>query len=408
MWKKFLKMIRYLSWASDTVTSVRLRKNFVVKIWFLMKRNYLDVEVYNYFRAVSTSGEFSERALSLCSHALRLNANNYNVWSYRKKILRNISYDPRKELCWIEELIRENPKNLYAWEHRRSIANLNLNYCDADTELELTENVLELDPKSYHAWQHRQWTIQTHKFSNFGLMTSEMKFANRMIQEDVRNNSAWNQRFFIIKQRGKIDFIFVKNEFSYVISKLKIAIDNESTWNYLRGLLNLFKDLKKLPHYQEFIDFVDNEFYEKKNINRHLIAFIIDTKIEMILEFHESNEMVQTEKVLQLCNLMAEKFDPLRKNYWKFVYKNFYFEKIKKRHASSDSGGTKSDETWKNKIGKKIAADEDLIEKNELNTKTSTKTKSKEKDQVRKTKNCEKPIGFGTDLLFEIMNKYNH
>lgn len=303
-------------------------------------------------------------------------------------------------------MIRGSPKNFHAWEHRRAIANLNLNYCDADTELNLTENILELDPKNYHAWQHRQWTIQTHKFSNFGLMSSEMKFAEKMIQEDIRNNSAWNQRFFVIKQRGKVDFIFVKNEFNYVINKVKIALDNESTWNYLRGLLSFFKELKKLPQYQEFVSFVENEFYEKKCVNRHLMAFIIDSKIEMILELCESNELVQSQKVYQLCNLMAEKFDPIRRNYWKFVYKNFYFEKIKKRREADDCvGGAKSDETWKDKIGKKLEdGDENLPEMREM----KSEAKLRKKVQFRKTDNLEKANGIGTDLLFEMVNKYNH
>ena len=299
-------------------------------------------------------------------------------------------------------MIRENPKNFYAWEHRRSIANLNLSYCDAETELNLTESILELDPKSYHAWQHRQWTIQTHKFSNFGLMTSEMKFADKMLQKDFRNNSAWNQRFFIIKQRGKVDFIFVKNELSYVINKLKIVIDNESTWNYLRGLLSFFKDLKKLPQYDDFVEFVENEFYENKNLNRHLISFIIDTKIEIILELYESNELVQSQKVFQLCNLMAEKFDPIRKNYWKFVYKHFYFEKIKKHHESNDSsGGAKLDQSWKEKIGKKLNEGDVFLDTCE----SKTKIKTKKKVEI---KHLEKANGIGTDLLFEIMNKYNN
>lgn len=354
---------------------------------------------------MSSNEEFSERALALCSHALRLNAHNYNVWSYRKKILRNINYDPRKELCWSEEMIRENPKNFHAWEHRRAISNLNLNCCDADTELELTENILELDPKSYHAWQHRQWTIQTHKFSNFGLMTNELKFAHKMLQNDVRNNSAWNQRFFVIKQRGRIDFIFVKNEFSYVINELKNLFDNESTWNYLRGLLSFFQSLKKLTEYQDFVNFCENEFYEKKNINRHLIAFIIDAKIELILEFHEGNELVQSQKVFQLCNLMAERFDSIRKNYWKFVYKNFCFEKIKKRHASNESdGGTKADQSWKEKIGKKLSE----VEENLLKDETKSKTEQKKKVQFQKPENCEKVKGIGTDNMFDIMNRYNH
>lgn len=349
------------------------------------------------------SEELSERALSLTSHALRLNPSNYNVWTYRRKILRAIKYDPTRELCLSEEMIRESPKNFHAWEHRRLIANDNLSYCDADTELKLTESILEIDAKSYHAWQHRHWTIQTHKYTCCGLTTSEMKFTESLLLQDVRNNSAWNQRFCMLKYRGKIDSVFVRREFAFAVAKIKIAYENESAWNYLRGILSYFKDVKKFPLYQEFLNFVENEYLENQNRSRHLMAFMIDTKIEMILEFCESNEIVQTQKVLQLCNLMSEKYDKTRKTYWKFVYKKFYYDKIKQRLETNDSGGAKSDQSWKQTIGKKMNEGDEIIA-NEFNSIKVTKGK---KMECKKKENFEKAKGFGTDLLFEIMNKYN-
>lgn len=303
-------------------------------------------------------------------------------------------------------MIRDNPKNFYAWEHRRLLVNLNSNCCNASTELTLTENLLDIDPKSYHAWQHRQWTIQTHKFSNFGLLTSELVFTEKLLSEDVRNNSAWNQRFFVVKQRGCIDFHVVKKEFAFAIEKMKLAFDNESAWNYLRGLLAKFKNLKKLPLYEEFISFIEHEFYEKKNHNRHLIGFLIDAKIEMILEFCESSEIVHTQKVFQLCNLMAEKHDKIRQNYWKFVYKQFYFEKIKLRQQAADTtGGAKTDQTWRARIGKKVDEqnDDTLVPA----ASDDARKKTKKKTVKEKKANAEKANGFGTDLLFEIMNKYS-
>lgn len=362
----------------------------------------------NFFRALVLKEEFSERALSLTSHALRLNPYNYNVWSFRRKILRNIKYEPQKEFCWSEGLIRENPKNFHAWEHRRAVANMNLSYCEAETELNLAENILELDPvaRNYHAWQHRQWTIQTHKFSNFGLLTNEMKFTTKLLAKDVRNNSAWNERFFILKQRGRIDFVLVKQEFAFVIDKIKTAMNNESSWNYLRGIFVEFKTVKKLPQYRDFVNFSENEFYERKNLNRHLIAFLIDAKIEMILEFCESNEIVQTQKVLALCNLMSDKVDVMRKNYWKFVYKQFYFEKIKQRLSTEESGGAKADQSWKTKIGKK-SKDDEIGDVTEAEPSLTDKKKPVKRVQFKKCEKHDRATGIGTDLLFDLMNKYN-
>lgn len=321
--------------------------------------------------------------------------------------MRKIKYDPRKELCWTEGLIRENPKNFFAWEHRRSISNSNLSYCDAETELELTENILEGDAKSYHAWQHRQWTLQSYKFKNSGLMKDEVKFTEKLLTSDVRNNSAWNQRFFLIKQRGKTDFYLVKMEFVFVVDKIKIVIDNESAWNYLRGILESFKELKKLPQYEEFKGFVENKFYETHNTNRHLVAFLIDAKIEMVLEEFESNELIHSQKIFQLCNLMADRFDKIRKNYWKFVYKKFHYDKIKKRHESGvDVGGAKEDQTWKTKIGKRM--NDKSSETSLLEQQREDKGNAKKKVQFKKSEKHEKVSGIGTDLLFEIMNKYNH
>lgn len=40
-------------------------------------------EVFNYFRAILSSGEKTQRALELTHDALELNASNYTVWQYR-------------------------------------------------------------------------------------------------------------------------------------------------------------------------------------------------------------------------------------------------------------------------------------------------------------------------------------
>lgn len=290
------------------------------------------------------------------THFIRLNPFNYNVWIYRRKILKFIKNDPQKELCLSEEIIRNYPKNIQAWEHRRAIINSSLNFTDAETEFNLTQSILKDETKNYFAWQHRQWALQTFRFSHSGPFGFEFDFTDNMISEDVRNNSAWNQRFYVLKQQGRFDFLVVKKELCYVIEKIKQTLNNESTWNFLRGIIDVFPNSRKLPIYDEFLEYLNNEFYSNKNHCPQLVSFIIDVNCNTILE-SDRVEMVLNNKVQNLCLLMAEQFDTIRSSYWKYVFKKLLFDKSNDGKRDMNVSA-KSNATWKYKIWKKYENDE--------------------------------------------------
>ena len=121
--------------------------------------------MYDYFRAVYSSGEVSPRALSLTRDAAELNPANYTVWHHRRTLLRALrdrgEAPPLEgELAYVREVIEEHPKNYQVWQHRRAVVEW---MGDPAKELRFCEIILSEDPKNYHAWQHRQWAIHTFK-----------------------------------------------------------------------------------------------------------------------------------------------------------------------------------------------------------------------------------------------------
>lgn len=281
------------------------------------------------------SKEHSPRVLELTEHIITLNAAHYTVWLYRANTLFALNSSVPDELAFVNEIALDNQKNYQIWHHRQLlIEHLYPSISSspsslealADSERDFMTLMFNEDAKNYHVWSYRQYLVV--KLDMFN--EKELKSVEDLIRRDVRNNSAWSYRFFLVFSDPKYATMGLRaNEFDANIPKeivdreleyAKLATyeapQNQSSWNYLRGVVR--KGGVELESLEGFAgDFVRLEDGEDVR-SSHALEFLAEV-------WAERGEREKADRALEL---LGDKYDKIRKNYWDWRRENLKEVKV--------------------------------------------------------------------------------
>ncbi len=268
----------------------------------------------SYLRAVMANDEKSERVLSLSEDIIRMNPAHYTVWLYRADTIFTLKKNLLQELEWLNRISLKFLKNYQIWHHR----NLIMSHIDTmpDTELPFLARMFTKDAKNYHVWSYRQWLVR-----HFDLCDTELPYIESLLEDDVRNNSAWNHRWYCVFLRhtdptvhsvkngifvSEVPPATIERELAYTKKAISIAPQNPSPWNYLKGILRQQK--KGLSPMKEFAEQFADLNKEDEVRSSHALDFLADLYAE------ERN----SERSAKALELLANRYDPIRKNYWDY------------------------------------------------------------------------------------------
>ncbi|KAL6716488.1 Mevalonate kinase [Lecanora helva] len=193
-------------------------------------------------------------------------------------------------------------------------------------EIDFLAQVLAKDAKNYHVWSYRQWLVR-----HFSLWDSELPYTEILVQRDVFNNSAWNHRWFVvfgqhtdptkhsIKKNDSYTEVppdIIQRELDYSMAAISVAPQNQSPWLYLRGILR--KQGRGTSCLRNFAEQFADLNKEDEVRSSHALDFLADAYAE------EQEKM----KSAQVLDLLAIRYDPIRKNYWDYRKSQLGLEQV--------------------------------------------------------------------------------
>lgn len=324
-------------------------------------------EAMSYLRALMAANELSERTLKVTEYIIAINPAHYTCWGFRLRALFQVaktqplqaaqadSGEPavKEELSWLKGEIEyldkvavQHEKNYQIWHHRQMVMDrigellgergkekgnpkvMEVVKC----EQVFTGRMFDLDSKNYHVWSYRQWLVR--RFNLFQ-DPAELRYIETLLGRDVRNNSAWNHRFFVVfgsATRPSEDVI--KREVDYTQSAIFTAPQNPSPWNYLRGIFAqtgtplstlLTFCLEFAPISKPLATAGPGESPTVSDVGEITSSHALDLLAEIYAEKAklegrgaaggEAKEESKLQAVKAL-ELLAERYDPIRANYW--------------------------------------------------------------------------------------------
>lgn len=263
------------------------------------------------FRDFLHKKTYSAEALALTEQVLGLLASHYTAWQYRFDILVHLQANMFDELDWCELVALENEKNYQIWNYRQRIIEYILaddatrDRFDHRREFPIINMMLEQDCKNHHVWSYRKWFVE--RFSLFD-DASEAAYVEQLIDDDVRNNSAWTHRFFLKFSNGKPSAATISAEIEFAQDRIDLCPQNASSWNYLTGIYAVTGgDIAELKLF--CLKYADTS------------AEVISSSFALELLAKIAKAEGESERAKSIYTLLAEKYDPIRANYWAYLSK---------------------------------------------------------------------------------------